>query len=72
MKALGAALDLETDSLYLKRLGLTIPMSETVAGHYEIDFLNREKKAKRQVHASSVRVRDVLKNVESPPALTFQ
>ncbi|CAK0862474.1 unnamed protein product [Prorocentrum cordatum] len=59
MKALGAALDLETDSLYLKRLGLTIPMSETVAGHYEIDFLNREKKVKRQAHTSSVRVRDV-------------
>ncbi|CAK0792131.1 unnamed protein product, partial [Prorocentrum cordatum] len=49
MKALGAALDLETDSLYLKRLGLTIPLSETVAGHYEIDFLNREKKVKRRM-----------------------
>ena len=69
LKALGAAIDLETDSMYLKRLDIKIPLNETVAGHYEIDFLNREKRTRRQMHESAVRVQSV---AEGSGASTFQ
>ena len=66
LKALGAVINLETDSMYLKRLNVTIPLNETVAGYYEIDFLNRPKRTRRQVHASAVRVQSEAEN-EGPP-----
>ncbi|CAK0868212.1 unnamed protein product [Prorocentrum cordatum] len=48
LKALGAKIDLETDTMYPKKLDLTIPLNETAAGHYEIDLMNKEKRSHRQ------------------------
>ena len=69
LKALGAAINLETDSMYLKRLDMTMPLNETAAGNYEIDFLNREKGVQRQTRASEARVQSVAGRGAAP---TFQ
>ena len=57
LKALGGAVDLEMGSRFLQRPDLTMPLNKMAAGHYEIDFLNRERKTRRQIHASEARAR---------------
>ena len=67
LKALGEAIDLEMGSTYQTRLDLTVPLSETVAGHYEIAFLTWERKTRRQIHASEARAQSAAEAKATQP-----
>ena len=38
MKDLGAVIDMGRNKMYLERIGKTVSLSETAAGHYELDL----------------------------------
>lgn len=56
VKALGTQIDLESDEMYLKRVGENVQMTVTPAGHYEVDLRNprRRSSAKEDIYDEKI------------------
>ena len=43
LKTMGAVLDTNTDELTLKKIGVTVQLTEAPSGHYQLDLCNSEQ-----------------------------
>ena len=56
LKTRGATIDFQNDQLHLLNLDVTLNLTTTPAGHYEIDLLVRPRKNEHDILSSTVKV----------------